>query len=87
MRLPNDFDSVDVEEAEKRGTPDRVWFSDGLKMNLGDYQSADVNAGMSTDVRPGETAEQAFDRARKTVEAQVFAEAKRVRAGLWKQVT
>ncbi len=71
----------------KKGAPDRVWFSDGVKMNLGDYQSASVDAGMSSDVRVGETVEQAFDRVRKVVEQQVAGEASRVRNGMWKKVT
>jgi len=71
----------------EKGAPDRVWFSDGVKMNLGDYQSASVDAGMSSDVRDGETVIQAFDRCRKVVEQQVASEASRVREGLWKRVT
>ncbi len=73
---------------EEKGSPDCVWFSDGLKLNLGDYQSADVGPlGYSSDVRPGETVEQAFDRVRGVVEKQIFAKATRIRKGLWHKVT
>ncbi len=37
------------------GMADRVWFSCGLTLNLGNYESARVDAGMATDVRPGES--------------------------------
>ncbi len=71
---------------EEKGSPDRVWFSDGLKLNLGDYQSASVDAGMSSDLKPGESVEEAFLRVRKVVETEVLREASRVRKGLWKGV-
>lgn len=44
------------------GLPDRVWGSVGLTLNLGDYQSARVDCGMSTDVRLKETQEDAISR-------------------------
>jgi hypothetical protein len=37
------------------GMPDRIWFSCGLTLNLGNYESARVDAGMATDVRSGES--------------------------------
>lgn len=72
--------------SNEKGSPDRVWFSDGLKLNMGDYESVSVDAGMSSDVRPGETAAQAFERVRKQVQGEVAAQAKRVRKGLYKEV-
>jgi len=36
------------------GMPDRIWFSCGLTINIGNYESARVDAGMATDVQPGE---------------------------------
>jgi hypothetical protein len=42
------------------GMADRVWFSCGLTLNLGNYESARVDAGMATDVRPGEELDDAL---------------------------
>ena len=72
---------------DEKELPDRVWYSDGLKLNMGDYQSAEAGpVGYSSNVRPGESVEEAFARVRKVVEAEVLAKAKRVRRGMWKEV-
>lgn len=50
---------------------DRVWFTAGLTINMGDYNSARVDAGMATTVRKGETPEQAYERIREFVVVEV----------------
>ena len=42
---------------------DRVSVSYSRKINIGNYESVDVHAGYSTDLKKDETVEQAFDRA------------------------
>ncbi len=59
------------EEAQRaESLPDRVWFTFGMTMNLGDYQSSRIDAGMSTDIRPGED----FDQAMARIQAPIIAE-------------
>jgi len=76
--------------SEPKGGPDRVWFNDDLKLWMGgEYgaaESASFGCGMSSDVKPGETSAEAFDRVRAEVEAQLFKKATRVRRGLWSKV-
>lgn len=67
-------------------TSDRVWFSSGLKLNLGDYQSASVDCGMTTDVRQGETPSTAVTRCRTFVEMELEKQSLRIRKGLWDKV-
>jgi len=52
-------------------TEDRVSYSMGIKVNLGNYQSADVHISYSTDVKKGETPQQALNRSQKFVEDNV----------------
>ena len=44
------------------GMPPRVWFSCNTKLNLGNYESAGVDIGMSDDVQAGEKPQDAMDR-------------------------
>ena len=46
---------------------DRVTYNYGLTINLGNFESAKIDFGMSTDVLPDETPEQALLRCRKVV--------------------
>ena len=39
---------------------DRVNYSMGMKLNIGNYQSVDVHASMSSDVKDGESWNQAY---------------------------
>lgn len=48
--------------------PDRLSYSFGLKLNIGNYQSADFHVNYSSDVKDGETIQQAFKRIVKFVE-------------------
>lgn len=50
------------------GRPDRVTVTTGQVINLGNYNSARVETGFETDVRPGETERDAQVRAFKTSE-------------------
>lgn len=48
--------------------PDRISYSWGMKLNLGNYQSADFHMSLSSDVKAGETPEKAMKRARDFIE-------------------
>jgi hypothetical protein len=50
---------------------DRISYAMGIKVNLGNYESADVHISFSTDVKSGETKEQALKRAAKFVENEI----------------
>lgn len=43
--------------------PDRVSYSFGMKVNMGNYESADFHVSYSTDLKKGETAKDALARA------------------------
>lgn len=49
---------------------DRVNYSFGHKVNLGNYESADFHISYSSDVKEDETPEEALERVRKFVEGQ-----------------
>lgn len=51
----------------KGDSPERVWFTLGSTISLGNYNSARVDMGMASDIRPGEDFDSAMDR----VQAQV----------------
>jgi hypothetical protein len=48
--------------------PDRVNYSYGMKVSLGNYESADFHMSLSSDVRDSETPEQALERVKEFVE-------------------
>lgn len=64
------------------GQPDRVWFSCGLTINTGNYESVKVDAGMSTDVRDKETPAQAMQRCKDLVIDEANGQASEVREAL-----
>lgn len=47
---------------------DRISYSFGMKVNLGNYESADFHISMSSTVKNGETPEEAMARLQKFVE-------------------
>jgi hypothetical protein len=47
---------------------DKVNYSYGMKVNMGNYESADFHISLTTDVKEGETPKQAYERAVKFVE-------------------
>ncbi len=51
--------------------PDRVWFSYSVKCNLGNYESKDIALGMSSDVLPNESVEDAVNRIQNQVIEQI----------------
>lgn len=55
--------------------PDRVSYSFGLKVNLGNFESASIHASFSTDVKEGEDFDTAVRRAAEEVET--FVDSKR----------
>ena len=48
--------------------PDRVNYSFGMKVNMGNYESSDFHISYSTDVKEDETLKQAQERAVRFVE-------------------
>jgi hypothetical protein len=50
---------------------DRISYGYSVKLNTGNYESADYHASMSTDLREGETPQQAMARAQEFVESVV----------------
>lgn len=50
---------------------DRLSYTFGVKMNIGNYQSADFHVSYSSDVKSGETPDKAFSRIKKYVEQKV----------------
>lgn len=50
---------------------DRISYSFGCKINMGNYESVDVHMSLSTDVSEGETLDKALKRAQKFVESKV----------------
>jgi len=64
------------------GLPDRVWASYGLTMNTGDFNSARIDSGMSSDVQEDESVEDAFLRIQSYCENEVGRIANDVRATL-----
>lgn len=51
-------------------TPDRISYSFGMKVNMGNYESADFHVSYSTDVKEKESAKEALARAISFVEEQ-----------------
>ena len=52
-------------------TPDRVTYSESIKVNIGDYESRDFFVSVSSDVQEGETVKDAIIRVKKQVQPQV----------------
>jgi len=95
--MPNDdFDSGDhlyrdTEETnmpndEQENAPDRIWFGEGLKLNVGQYESVSIDLGVSCAIREGETITDAMKRVRAEVTRELTQEALRVREGKYKKV-
>ncbi len=56
----------------KEKTPDRITFSESVKVNIGDYESRDVFMALSTDVADDESVSDAILRAKKAVRAELY---------------
>ncbi|NBW99425.1 hypothetical protein EBR03_07620 [bacterium] len=50
---------------------DRISYSAGMKVNIGNYESADFHVSMSSDVRAKETPEQALKRIAEFVDGEL----------------
>ena len=50
---------------------DRLSYSFGAKINIGNYQNVDFNVTYSSDIKSGETPDKAFARIKKYVEQKV----------------
>jgi len=61
-----------------------VWVSVGLTLNLGNYESARLDAGMSVPIEEGETENQAFKRGWDKVLAEIEGQAIEVKGKLGK---
>jgi len=51
--------------------PDRLTYTFGVKMNIGNYQNVDFNVSYSSDVKSGETTDKAYARIKKYVEQKI----------------
>lgn len=61
--------------------PDRISYSMGRKLNMGNYESCDFHISYSTDVGEGETRKEALARAVKLVERSVTEKEQELRRG------
>jgi len=52
-------------------TPDRVNYTFGMKINIGNYQSVDLHSSFSSDIKDGETPEEAYQRVVEFVESSI----------------
>lgn len=66
---------------EKQIQPDRLSVSYGRKINLGNYESADVHMSYSSDINDGESIEAAEARISKVVEVLITKKIKEVASG------
>lgn len=62
-------------------TKDRISYSGGCKINMGNYESKDVHMSYSTDVREEETPAEAMNRAKMLVEGLLAEEERVIRSG------
>jgi len=67
-------------------TQDRISYSEGVKVNIGDYESRDIYYSYSTDVRKDEKPKDAFVRAKKTVQNRLRVGEKKIRQASEKDV-
>ena len=58
---------------------DRVSFSQGRKLNVGNYESIDIHVSYSTDVSSEESPEEAIQRAAKVVKSDLLARVKKIK--------
>lgn len=61
--------------------PTRVSVGLDMKLNMGNYESLGVHVSISDSARPGESAQQAFDRVYGFVEKQLIAKVNEARGG------
>jgi len=66
--------------------PDRVSWSEGIKINIGDYESYSVNISMSTSIRPDENEVHAMGRAKQFVQKKMRIREKQIRVASRKYV-
>ena len=58
---------------------DRISYSEGVKVNIGDYESRDVHISYSTNVRDKEKPTDTFKRAKKVVRQELKITERRIR--------
>ncbi len=58
------------------GYLDRVWVSYGQTIQVRDFEPAKVDVGMASDVQPGESVEDAYDRVAKIITKKIKVEMK-----------
>lgn len=58
---------------------DRINYSEGVKVAIGDYESRDVHISYSTNVKKKEKVSDAVKRAKKTVQSQLRVAEKKIR--------
>lgn len=65
---------------------DRISWSEGVKINIDDFESRDGHLSMSTNIRDGETPEGALKRARSFVQKRLYKFEKSVRKSVMENV-
>jgi hypothetical protein len=61
----------ELKDPTPAGEPTRVNVGVGYKMNMGNYESANVNISVSASAKPGESASECVDRVFSLVEAKL----------------
>ena len=63
----------------REGQPSRVSYSQSVKINIGDYESKDIFLNYASDLKKGETFNQAVDRIQKIVDARILIMERKIR--------
>lgn len=64
---------------ESQSDSDRISYSEGVKINIGDYESRDVHISFSTAVKDNEQPQESIQRARSVVREELRKYEKRIR--------
>lgn len=59
--------------------PDRITYSESIKINIGDFENRELVIGLTSDVRDDESFSKALDRVKKTVQKQTTKFERRIR--------
>jgi len=73
-----DSEGILHEPLEQR---DRVSYSEGAKINVGNYESRDVHMSYTTDIKEGETTGEAMERAKEFIEEAINKEIDNIKDG------
>jgi len=59
--------------------PDRVTYSEAVKINIGDYESRDVHISFSSEIKEGETFQKAVSRTKVRVQKELLKREREIR--------